>query len=482
MIGGLQIADSALTFVGRADGEQPVSLRLPPGVLEEGKVIDRDRFRELLGQFRSMVDSENRTQPIPVIVALPAAAVFTQSFSVPNIGGTQLDESVALNLQMISPLPHESAYMGAQRVSENAERCEFLGAFAEKKYVDGVKELLEGAHFQAVAFEFPGLALSRLVGTLAHADAASMLVFYLSSDGLNLLLYRNGSLYFDYFRSWHSIQGDSREISRSVFDEVVAQETQKVINFALSRFQETPEQVLLIAPGFEQELQSFIRDRFGLPVTIPDFKNASLEPAWYVALGSALRGAIDRSADEALTLAPVSSSELFYQEQLIGFISLWRNITGAVLLLFLILFVGTTSLLSNQAKLLDHQLSFFTDERQKQKLAALEESAEEFNALVSTIAEVRGSGSRPSLFFDRLNQLVAHDKVTVLSFGVSKFDTAIQLTARAPDYDSVLKFKQTLLGEKDFKNVELPLSRISTSEDNTVVFTISFLFTPSAAP
>jgi len=46
----------------------------------------------------------------------------------------------------------------------------------------------------------------------------------------------------------------------------------------------------------------------------------------------------------------------------------------------------------------------------------------------------------------------------------------------------VLRFKQTLLGEKDFSNVELPLSRIATNEDNSVSFSISFTFTPSATP
>lgn len=482
VIGGLQIADSSLSFVGGANGEHPVSLRLPPGILEEGKIIDRDRLRELLGQFRAMVESEDHTRAIPVIVTLPAAVVFTQSFSVPNVGGIRLEESVELNLQMISPLPRDGAYMGAQRIAENDERCEFLGAFAEKKYVDEMKGLLEEAHFTVVAFEFPGLALTRLVDTLFQSAVSSMLVFYLSSDGLNLLLCRHGSLYFDYFRSWHSIQGDSREISRSVFDEVVAQEMQKVINFTLSRFQEIPEQVLLIAPGFEQELQSFIKDRFGLAVSVPDFKYPSLEPAWYVALGSALRGAADRSADEAITLAPVSSSELFYEEQLLGFIDLWRNIAGAVLVLFLVLFFGTSSLLSNQAKLLDRQLSFFTDEGQRTKLDVLEADATRFNALVATITQVRASGYQPSLFLERLSALTTRDRITITAFRVAGFKQTIDLSARATDYESVLKFKQTLMSEKDFSSVELPLSRIATNEDNSVTFTISFTFTPPTEP
>jgi len=132
-----------------------------------------------------------------------------------------------------------------------------------------------------------------------------MLVFFLSSDGVNLFLQRNESLYFDYFRSWHSMQGESMEIPRIVFDGVVAQEIQKVINFTLSKFQETPEQVVLIAPGYERELQSFISERFALPVVPLELKERNVQPAWYVAFGAALRGQVDRTKDTAISLAPL---------------------------------------------------------------------------------------------------------------------------------------------------------------------------------
>ncbi len=481
-IGGLHISDAALSYY-TPDGSGPrtVSLRIPPGVIVEGKIPQGAQFRALLTQFREMVDSEDRTRLVPVVVTLPGSLVYTQSFNVPNVGMERLPESAALNLRMLSPIPYETAYLSWQRIRETPERFELLGAFADRERVNALQEAIEYARFHPVAIEFPGLSLTRLVTRAYRASEHPLLIFYLSSEGLNLVIVRNGELYFDYFRSWQSVQGKSREMSRAMFDEVVSQEVQKVSHFSLSRLQEAPEEVVIIAPGFEAELQQFIRDQFGFQTVTLDLAPWMADQSGAIALGASFRGEGDRAADTAVSLAPVGSAELFYQEQLLSFIGLWRVIVGSVLGLFLILFGGSAYLLVTQSKTLAQQLTIFADQDQRQKLQELVVRAEQFNALVGTITAARGTPQRFSVFLERIQSLAAANRIALGSFDLrsADFTNPIEIGGQASSLDTVTRFKQVLQNERDFFGVSLPLSQVSTREDGSVVFSISVRFDPT---
>lgn len=475
-IGGLQVSDSGLYFVLDETEGQSRSLRIPPGVMTEGKVEDRDRFVELLKQFRTIVFPANESSEVPIVVSLPPALVYTQSFSVP-VSAESIEEAATLNLQMISPLPKEGAYMAWQRIQDAPDHIECLGAFAEKTAVDAILTALAEAHFYPVAVEFPSFSLARIVGKLYRTSSHPLLVFQLSSDGLNLFLYWNGSLYFDYFRSWRSIQGEAREISRERFDEVVTQEVQKVVNFTLSRFQEAPAEVFLVAPGFEEAVASLLRTSFALktlPIDLPGF---TLAPTWYPALGAALRGGKDRGRDAEISLAPVSSSSLFYQEQLVNFIRLWRGIAVAILALFLVFFGGAASLLRTQERSLESQLTIFNADKGPGELSKLRSLAERFNTLVRLVAEVR---AQPNLAPDSMalvTEAFSGSRVVPVSITLPGPGSAATVAATSPDYDTMIAFKNKLATVPHVTNVDLPLARVTQQENGSLAFTISFEIT-----
>ena len=314
-VGGLQISNSAIRFVLINKGKsQATALRLTPGTIKEGRVQDRNAFITALNNLHQIIIPDQLEKEIRVIVTLPAELVYTKSFSVPNIDKKILKESAQLNLKMISPIPVNNAYTSWQIISETNNSYELLGAFAEKAIVNEFLDILEEAKFFPMAFEFPALALTRVVNKTITLKSKPVLVFHLSSDGLNLSILKNGALYFDYFRSWQSIQGDQRQITKSAFEEVLINEVQKVINFNLSRFKENLGQVILSAPGFENEVKTLLENQFQLeimPLQVRSF--ASLDPQMLVALGSALRGLVERSKDILISLSPISSVEEFYR-------------------------------------------------------------------------------------------------------------------------------------------------------------------------
>jgi len=480
IIGGLYISDSMLQYVVLGSKPNAVSLKIPPGVVREGRIFDAKQFVTLLKQFHAMVDTSNGAS-IQVVVTLPPGSVYTQSFQIPNVGREKLEESGKLNLQMISPISEDKAYMSFQIVGETTDKFDLLGAIAEHKIVNDIDAALKEADFSPVIFEFPGLALARSVfyGIGASIKKEPSIIFQISSDGMNLSIIRNGELYFDYFRSWTSIQGNERQISRELFENVVTQEIQKVLNFSLSRFRENISRLFLIAPGFETQIQNFAQEKFGLTMTPFVISSWSLSPRWYVVFGSALRGALDRSRDTFITLSSISSSELFKEEQTINFIILWRNILAGVLAIFLVLYGGIAYFLAKESTNIKGQLVIFTTLGQQKDLDMFQKQATQFNSLVKTISGVKTSSEPWKIFFSRVSFIAKQSNVTIDRIETGSLKTSISFTGNAPDNTTITNFKTTLSSQSDFLNVILSIPSIHTREDGSIGFQMTFTFIPS---
>ncbi len=473
-IGGLQITDSSLQYVHISGEPKSFALRLPPGVLKDGRIQDQAQFASLLLEFHKTIEPLKDKLKLPVVISLPAVLAYTQSFNVPNIGEEKLNESAELNLQMLSPMAKDSAYMSWQKLSESPDHFELFGAFVEKSVVDQFWNFFEAANFSPVAFEFPSLALARLVNQTVNATNLFVLLFQISSDGLDLSIFRNGFVYFNYFRSWRSIQGEQKEILRDNFYAVVTEEIQKVINFGQNRFKENLNNVFLVAPGFELEMQQFLEKQFNLQVTPIRLRAWNLAPNWYVSLGSALRGMMDRGKDAAISLAPVSSIKVFYEEQAFSFVQLWRNAISSVLVLFLIFYAGSAYFLRRESQRLETQLSAFKNSGGDNNLAQLETKVSEFNRLVVTIKSSRETYDFWHSFLNQLKSITAEENIVVNNINLSSLNDPISLTAKAANYDKATKFKDRLVSEPIFSEVNLPVPEIKVLEDNSVIFTITF--------
>ena len=324
-----------------------------------------------------------------VTVALPAALVYTQSFNIPNVGADKIKETAELNLQMISPIPAANANMGAQIIGETPDRYDLLGAFVDKNDTGRFRDLLAQGGFSPVALEFPALALTRVIDQLTKLNQNSTLVAHVSSEGLSIIILRNGKLYFNYFRSWQSIQGDARAISRPVFDAEVIDEVRKVINFSVSRFHETPSGAFVVAPGFESEIVGLLEKNFGLRAVLLVLND--IAPVFYVALGATLRGRMELG-EGGLKIVNLGGEDLvnnIYNDQILNFLSLWRNIAVGVFSIMLVTFILMPSFLVSRSKDLANQLNEFTYSGRQQELADLTAKVSEFNTLVSTIKSVR---------------------------------------------------------------------------------------------
>ena len=485
-VGGLRITDTAVQFMmlERAEGQIAASfaLPLPPGIVVGGKLADPKEFERILAELRALIAAGERRGSIRVVASLPPSVTYAQSFTIPNVGPERLPMTADLNVQMISPIAVEEAYMSWHILKETADTYELLGVFAERKVVDAYRSSLEAAGFSPVVFEPQSLSLSWTITDAAGAKEAPLLVLNVTSDGVNMFLLRGGGVFFDYFRSWRSIQDTDTRITTELFYQTLVEEVRKVVNFVFGRFHKTLAYVFLNAPGTEAELKRLIEEKFSMRVVSFAPRFARLTPAWFTVLGAALRGNWDRSRDVFASLGTERVRTAFYHEQIIEFIHLWRNVGTVALGMFTLIFLGALVLLRTNPNNLGDRLLTFNTEPQERDLVQLEERADEFNNLVAAVRAARAEETPFLEIVNALEELGKRYRVVLDEMTVGGASVGAQAVMQAPSYDTVLIFKRVVGADPRFKSVDIPLGTISPTADGAIRFTLRFVFTPQTAP
>lgn len=485
-IGGLEINESDLRFVLIKGSELKLaSLRLPAGIVEEGKIKNPADLKKILKELHSQV-SPRRGKKIPVILNIPDMNVYTQVFSLPLVASANLDDAIKLNLRMISPVDFESAYSGWYKVGEvstDGGQLEILGAFIQKQLIDEYEACLKEANFSVVAAEFSALALARIISGNASLPQA-LILLRLSSACFSFSIIRNGNLYFNHAAIW---QG--REITVNELTETLIRETQRVLNFYGSHWQSPVNDLTLMVPNsaLEQKIAEIIKTNFNLqirplagfvPADTQKLISSSLTTDWYSTLGSALRGLIPRSKDNLMSLTAVSTQEDFRQQQILTFIKYWRNIAFSSAIFLLFVFGGADVFLARTADSLNSRVAALSDVSAKsQEMALLKQQAESFNQKVDLVLKAKSEVRDWTPFLEKL-RVLAGQEVDIDRVYVQSLETPVLLTGRASSEGDIIRFKTALSQDAKFQDVDLPLSAITPNVSGKVSFTISFRIKP----
>ena len=446
LLGGIYVSNFGIQYISFIGGvPKMISLRFPPGVVTDGRIQDKEQFRRVCSEIHAAVSPDNPDKRTQVVVVLPGALVYTQSFSIPNVGDDKIDESAILNLQMISPIPQQTAYMSWQELGGSSDKRELLGAFVERSAVDEIRDIFSETGFYPIAFEFPSLSLSRLVSESSDIKEKCVLMFHISSDGINLAIIRGNKLHFDYFRSWRSIQGEESQISRERFDRVIVEEVRKVMNFSMSKFRVKVDMALIVAPGFESEVSGVISKNFSMEVDPLTLSVPEISPQWYVAYGAAMREAMYFGSKERyINLNKETSEDLFFQEHLFGFVGLWRNAITVVFGFFLFVFAVAYLFLSGQEKTLQSGIVLSKAEVNQSEYSLIAEKAGRFNVLLEVVGREPENADFWHGFLTGFIDNAAGNKISVRRVDASSVTSPIQIYAEAPDNASVVAFKNKL--------------------------------------
>lgn len=480
MIGGLEIADSALRFVVW-DGEtfKMTGLRLPPDVVVGGQIKDKTQFIEALKLLHDQIlGPKKRSTKINVVVSLSSIGIYTQVFTLPFIEGESLEKAVQLNIQMISPLDFSEAYSGWQFANKEADkvRLEILSAFANRGIIDEFTSALQKGGYLTVAVESRALSIARLLKEAGSGfeKEGSYVVMSVDGSGLDFLVIRHGQLHFDYFTSWRDVQAGSKEISPEIFRSAVTRSLHQVLNFYNSHWQEPLAEIVLITTGFREEVAKLVQENFSLAVRDFTISTAqTVAPDWFVALGSAVRGLIPRRIDKEISLLGIDAQEEFSQEQVMGFLRFWRVLMPVASLIFIVAFLSVNFSLDKINKDLLAQVSSVSSGAQAGEMKNLENQISNFNKGVGYLGYIENGTTLKTPLLQELQKYSDENGITLTRVYYQAVGTPISVNGTSKDPDALLAFKKDVEGDSLFANVSLPPANVNVSTQG-VEFSMTF--------
>lgn len=480
-IGGLEISDTALRFAYFKDKTFHVTgLRLPPGIVGNGEIKNREQLVEALRNLRKQIPADfHQRKLIDVVATLSSARVYIQAFTLPLIEGENLEEAVQLNIKMISPIELSRAYSGWQSVNQNRNelKLEILSAFIDKAFINQVNGLLKEAGFSPIAAESGALSLARLVRERAVGFEPDKFYLLASIDnrGLQFLIIRQGQLHFEYFNSWDDIKGDAKQISWQDFEAAVKRNLHQVLNFYSTHWPEPLGEVFLLTNAFGKEISNVIRENFSL--TVKELKLKFDQPIGrelFEVVGATLRAEMPRSRDRDINLLGITVQEEFRRRQIIDFLKFWELLVPSLLGVLLVALVVPYLFFINIRHSLESQSSFSMSEKRTEEIGSLKSQMDEFNRSVSLISSLQGSLKPKTPLLDKIGSLMSSGGLTLDRLYLQPGGLQTVLSGEVKSQDRLLNFKNALAADPAFSSVNLPLPDIQP-ENNGLSFTINFV-------
>ena len=145
-----------------------------------------------------------------------------------------------------------------------------------------------------------------------------------------------------------------------------------------------------------------------------------------------------------------------------------------MVLVFLGAFGTSAVFLVKQSNVLTTRLNAFEAQISQTELVQLEQKVNEFNNLVKSVEKAR-SESRPwHQMLIQIKQLADANNITLDRLSIGASAESVSFVGRAPSNSQVIKFKNVLVDEPDFSNVNLPLAGITVLKDGSAGFNVSF--------
>jgi len=466
-IGGLEISDTILRFTYFNGLEWKLfGLRLPYGVIENGQIKNYDTFVDALKIFHRNIAFQLKIKgQINAVVVLSSSSVYTQVFSLPLLEGKNLEKAIQLNIQMIAPVEISKTYAGWQVINRDKEnsRVEVLSVFINREVVEEFSRALKEAGFLAVSLESRALALTRTIRELSFNFELlkPCLIVNLDASGLDVLIMRNGRLYFEYFTSLRDIQGEKKQISRQLLENVIVKNIYQVINFYSSHWKDAISRVFVITPGAEEEIINQIKENFALTVETVKLRiNQPINSSWFVVLGSGIRAKIPHHQDKEITLLGVSSQAEFHTKQMFDFFAFWRTLIPIVLGFLLIILLLGNLFLGRIKRSLESQPALNIAENQVKEIEQLEQEAQEFNQSLSFIQTLQNNTVPLSDFLEKVAEIAKTNEIVLNRFYFQSYEAPILLSAEAKSNEQILNFKKDLESSGIFAVVDLPFNSI----------------------
>ncbi len=468
--GGLEVTDH-LVRLAHFDGKQWRfnAMRLDEGILERGKIKDRERFVASLSAFKATIPGmAKKNKKIDATVALGESAVYNQVFSLPFVEGKGFDDAVRLNMQMASPVDISQVYSGWEISGRdpNLGRVDVLGAFSDRAMIDEMTWALFEAGFVSSAIESKALAVARVfrVEGAGLDPHASYLIANIDDAGLDFLIVRGGKLYFEYGTPWRDIADAKGGITLDKFKETLAANLRQIMNFFLQHWSGMIVGVAVTGGIFPDETKRIAEDVLSVPAfSLALAAPGSIGQEWFAAMGASLRNVEDDGGINEVTLLGEGAQETFEKDKTLRFAEFWRFSMPVIFAILVGLFVLVDVFLLQEKRAVISKAVNAVSAAQNQEVVSLRAAATNFDQSVSFMASIQANQDPKYGMIGDIVQLATESGVTIGQFSFTGYNNPAALTGLAQSQSQILALQTAIEADPHFGTVTLPLTGIQSS-------------------
>lgn len=480
-IAGIEITDSAVRLAMLSVSDLRVLVRgevlIPQGIISSGEV---KRIGELTKVFQDLRRQAPYFSKNPLaVLTLPSSSFFIHLLSIPEVAEGTYGEAARLNATQLSPIKLEDAYFDWQNVGVNlkTQERELLIGVASESRINPYLLASRQSGITPVAVEPNSLSLLRLLNNFAPVfeKTAPHLIIYISQDGLNLLIGREGKPLFDEFLFWRDIpEAKDGKVSRDDFESVLLREVKRLINFYTAHYEENIRYIVFLSPTLKNELAKILSDIFKVEVLglrFPAFGGVAIGDLWAGALGAALRGVIPRKSDTIISLMQPGTEEAYAQTRAVNFVSLWAKVTSGVLLGLSLAVAIAAGVIFQLDERLTLSYTVLQAAPPSREIAEIEKEVAAFNQLVNSAFEAEKSSTQWSGWLEPIVVASGRD-ILFDRISISALASEIRMQVRSKDRSSALSFKKKLEEAKIYSRIDLPIASFVPTADG-IAFTIT---------
>lgn len=232
---GLEISDDALRCLEYKFSKKGLEIArydktdLPPGVIENGEVKDRDRFLKMLGDF------VHKNHLSYVKVSLPEEKVYLFQIDIPSRDAKEITQHVEFKLEENVPLSAADSvfYFDVLPavISGNVLRASV--SVAAEKYVENMHGLLESFGLVPVAFEVAPKSIAKAL--VPKGSSETHLVVHVMNRKTGTYIVCGGVVCFSSTLAWGSRENNADQKPDNLDVDLVAKEVRRVYDYWTTR-------------------------------------------------------------------------------------------------------------------------------------------------------------------------------------------------------------------------------------------------------
>lgn len=181
---GLDISDESLKFVELDPAKSKIRLgkygerKIPPGIIESGKIKDPKRLADILSALRKEVGLTS------VRVSLPEEQVYLFRLRLEKEGLINVREAIELSLEEHIPISAEDAIFDYELLSEDQKNLELQIAAIPKNVIEEYLKVFRNSSISVQSFELEAQAISRAVIKKEDMDTYMIVDFGQTRTGI----------------------------------------------------------------------------------------------------------------------------------------------------------------------------------------------------------------------------------------------------------------------------------------------------------